>query len=183
MSREGLEKFLKLMTEDDDCRGHSKSVSGDPRALADYARERGCDVTPEELSEIREKSLALMKSRVNRSQGAQAAPSPGARQFYALLELAETDDEVNRKMEQLSDGTTSELIAYGREKGFIFDEEDLLAVGKDILESSEELSEEELELVSGGTTVLVFLLVLGFGAFVVGVAAAAAGVAIALSKK
>jgi len=48
------------------------------------------------------------------------------------------------------------------EKGFTFNEQDMQAVGKDILEPSDELSDEELEMAAGGTTAIaVFLLIAG----------------------
>ena len=172
MSREGLEKLIQLMSADDECREHSKSIGSDMEALVAYAKELDCDVSPEELHECREKSLKLLKGRMKQSQRSEASLSPGVREFYALVDLSETDKEVEKRLAEISAGTREELIAYGREKGFNFDEQDIQAVSKDILEPTDELSEEELELVAGGTTAfgafLVLGLVLGGAAVLVG---------------
>ena len=101
------------------------------------------------------------------------------RAFCALLESVETDKEVEKRLEELSAGTQEELIAYGREKGFTFNGQDLQAVGKDTLEPSDELNDEELELVAGGTT----LAAVGVGAMVVlGVGLVAAVVMFAVRR-
>ena len=121
--------------------------------------------------------------------------SPGAKEFYAFMKLADTNDEMALRLVELANSTPEELIAFGAEKGFAFDKQDMLAVGKDILEPSDELSEEELELVAGGLVdiglALVFVgCVLGLaavgGVAVAGGAAAggaAVGFVLALMKK
>ena len=183
MNSREFENFLKFLSEDKDAQKKVKSIGSDMEALAGYAHGLGYDVSPEELRGYQEKSLRELKRRMKQSQKTEAPLSAGAREFYALLDLAETDEEVNRRMEELSAGSPEELIAYGKGKGFTFDGEDIKAVGKDILESSDELSEEELELVSGGTTVLLFVGILAFGAFALGTAGVAVAVAFAVSKK
>ena len=55
------------------------------------------------------------------------------------------------------------------------------AVGKDILEPSDELSEEELEMVAGGTTVLLFVGAAVIGVLLIGGAAMVAGVFVFVS--
>ena len=183
MNNKGFDKFLQLLMEDNDAQEKMKSIGSDMDALADWGKKLGYDVTAEQLRGYQEKSLAELRRRMGGSRRQEAPLSGGAREFYALLDLAETDSEVNRRMEELSDSSPEQLIAYGKEKGFTFDAEDIKAVGRDILESSEELSEEELELVSGGTTVLLFVGILAFGAFALGTAGVAVAVAFAVSKK
>ena len=90
---------------------------------------------------------------MNKGIEQRAELTPCAKAFYAMLKLAETNEEVREQLERMAQDTTrEELIAYGKEKGFIFDEQDLEAVSKDILEPTDELNEEELEKVAGGTT-------------------------------
>ena len=158
MSREGLENFFKLLAENPEHQAKVKSFGGDLDALAAYAREQGYDVSPEELREYQDKARQLLKSRLEKVQRADAPLSPGAREFFALIKLSETDESVAERLAELGAGTTEALIAYGREKGFIFNEQDMQAIGKDILEPSDELSDDELELAAGGTT----LVLLGF---------------------
>ena len=167
MSREGLLKFCSFLAENKELQAKAKSFAGDVDALASYAREIGYDVYTEELQEYQDKARELLKIKMQKKM---AQPdfslSPGAQAFYELMKLAETDEEVEKRLEELSAGTPEELIFYGRQKGFVFDRQDILAIGRDILEQSDELSDEELELVAGGTTA--FLIMLGIGAIVAG---------------
>ena len=81
---------------------------------------------------------------------ADASLSPGAKEFVNLMNLAETDESVAKKLAELGAGTSEELIAYGKEKGCVFNEQDMKDVGKIIMEPSDELNEEELKKVAGG---------------------------------
>ena len=186
MGSEGMEKFFKFLAENPENQAKVQSFGsggGDMDALAAYARELGYEVSPEELREYQENALRVLKGRLQKARRPDAPLSPGAREFYALIKLAETDESVAGRLAELAAGTSMELIAYGREKGFIFDEQDMQAIGKDILEPSDELSDEELELAAGGTTVLLFVGILAFGAFALGTAGVAVAVAFAVSKK
>ena len=166
MGGENFQKFFQFLSEDKEALEKVKSLGGDFDALAAYAKELGYDVSPEELREYRQKAHQLVKVRVRNFE--QKSTSPGAQAFYALLKLAETDKEVEKRLEELGEGTSQELIAYAKEKGFIFSEQDLDDVGKDILDPSDELSDEELEIVAGGTTATVFgILVFGLALFAV----------------
>ena len=196
MSREGMEKFFKLLAENQELQDKVKSLGGDLDALTAYAREQGYDFAPEELREYQDKARRLLKSRLQKKlTQPDVSLSPGAREFYALIKMAETDEEVAKRLAELASGTPEELIAYGGEKGFVFDRQDMLAVGNDILEPSDELSDDELELAAGGLVdiglALVFVgCVLGLaavgGVAVAGGAAAggaAVGFVLALMKK
>ena len=159
MINENIQKFLNFLAEDKERQAKSKSFDGDMDALVAYARESGFEVSAQELLELRENSRKLLESRMKKAEAQKAGQTPGVQAIYAMMALAETDSEVAKKLEALvgdEDVTRAELIAYGKEKGFIFDEQDLDAVGRDILEPSDELSEEELELVAGGTTSVLF---------------------------
>ena len=195
MSREGMEKFFKLLAENQEHQDKVKSFGGDLDALVAYARELGYEISSEELRESKDKALKLLKSRLQKAQRPDAPLSPGAQAFFAFIKLAETDEEVGKRLAELATGGPEELIAYGQEKGFVFDRQDMLAAGKDILEPSDELSDEELELAAGGLVdiglALVFVgCVLGLaavgGVAVAGGAAAggaAVGFVLALMKK
>ena len=154
MNRENLEKFFRFLLESREHQDKVKSFSGDFNALSAYAREHGFDISPEELREHREKSLAMYKGRVEEKMTPAPSSGPGVQAFLALMTLGDTDEEVAARLEELSVGDMEGMIAYGAEKGFVFDKQDMLAVGKDILQPSEELSDEELEMVAGGTTLL-----------------------------
>ena len=159
MGRESLEKFFKLLSENKECQAKVKSLGGDIDALSAYAREQGYDVSPDELREYQEKSLKLLKGRMQKKLvQPDVTLTPGAQALYEFIKLARTDESVAGRMAELDAGAPEELIAFGREKGFIFNEQDMQAIGKNILEPSDELNDEELELVAGGTT----LVLLGF---------------------
>ena len=167
MNKGSLEQFFKLLSENEELQAKVKSFAGDVDALVAYAQELGYDVFPEELREYQNKARELMKGRLRQKlDRADASLNPGAQAFYAFMKLADTDAEVAKRLEELASGAPEELIAYGREKGYIFDRQDMLDIGKDILEPSDELSDEELELAAGGTTA--FLIMLGIGAIVAG---------------
>ena len=184
MDREGLDQFFKSLAKNPEHQAKVKSFGGDADAFAAFIREQGYDISPEELRVYQDKARELLKSRLQKKlDQPDVAKGPGAQAFFALMKLAETDGEVGKRIEALASGTPEELIAYGREKGFLFDEQDMVAIGKEILEPSDELSEEELELAAGGIVDLIALAVfVGIGAGVViaggvGVAAGAGAVA------
>ncbi|MCL2095923.1 MAG: Nif11-like leader peptide family natural product precursor [Oscillospiraceae bacterium] len=163
MDKKDMEQFFKFLSENPEHQSKIKSFGSDIDALADYAQKLGYDFSTAELRELLKDMLQkrLAKFDVNLSPGAQA--------FYALIKLAETDGKVAERLTELGTGRTEDLVAYGKENGFIFSEQDIQDFGKDILEPYDELSEEELELAAGGTTVLV-----AFGvsaAIVLGIAA------------
>ena len=167
MGRESLEQFFKLLAENPE---HQAKLKGDIDELTKYAREQGYHFSAEELREYQDKARQLLKNKIHiKLQQSDDSRSPGAQNLYALMKMAETDEEIAKRLEELETATPEELIAYGKEKGFSFSEQDIQDFGKDILKPSDELSEDELELAAGGTTVLV-----AFGvsaAIVLGIAA------------
>ena len=143
-----------------------------------------------------DKAQKLLKAKMRKKLAKpNVSISPGAKEFYALIKLAENDEEVAKRLTELVEGAPEELIAYGKEKGFTFDAQDMQAIGENILEPTDELSDEELELAAGGLVdiglALVFVgCVLGLaavgGVAVAGGAAAggaAVGFVLALMKK
>ncbi|MCL2048811.1 MAG: Nif11-like leader peptide family RiPP precursor [Defluviitaleaceae bacterium] len=159
MNNESIERFFHLLAENPEHLAKLKSFGGDTDALAGFARELGFDVSTEEMREYQDKSQKYLKGLLRKKlQQPDVSVSPGAKDFYALMKLAESDDEVSARLAELGSETAEALIAYGKEKGFSFTEQDMQALGKNILEPSDELSDEELELASGGTT----LVLLGF---------------------
>ncbi|MCL2048812.1 MAG: Nif11-like leader peptide family RiPP precursor [Defluviitaleaceae bacterium] len=196
MNREGMEHFFKLLSENPEYQDRVKSIGSDAEALAAYAKELGCEVSTAELREYQDKARELLKEKVQKKlTKPNAALSAGAQAFYDFMKLSESDTEVAKRLEELAAGTAEELIAYGKEKGFVFDRQDMLVIGNDILEPSDELSDDELELAAGGLVdvglALVFVgCVLGLaavgGVAVAGGAAAggaAVGFVLALLKK
>ena|GEM_PF-853596 len=156
MEKDRLEQFFKKMANDKAIQEKVQSFNGNTDALAAYATELGYDISAEDLRTYTNDALKMLKAKLqNKVAGPQATKSPGATAFFSLVELAETDENVKARLDELAEGTPEELIAYGAEKGFVFTEQDMLDIGKDILEPADELSDEELELVAGGTSAAV----------------------------
>ncbi|MCL2069232.1 MAG: Nif11-like leader peptide family natural product precursor [Oscillospiraceae bacterium] len=177
MANENLQKFLNFLAEDKERQAKANSFDGDADAISAYAQECGFEVSAQELGQLRENSRKFIEARMKKAEAQKAQLTPGVQALYALMELAETDSEVAKELEALGpDVTRAQLIAYGKEKGFVFGEQDLDDVGKDALDQSEELSDEELELVAGGTTAVAGFVIAGIliagavtGAFVISV--------------
>ena len=173
MNKKGLEEFFSFVATNRDLQEQVKGLGGDVDALAAFAKERGYDVSPEELRSYTDGARELLKSKLQQAQRESgASQSPGVKAFFALMKLGESDDEVGKRLEELSGGTAEELIAYGAELGFLFSREDMLDIGKDILEPSDELSDEEMERVAGGVIDLTSLAVVFAG---IGLSVALAG--------
>ena len=150
MSKKGLELFSKFIVENKECQAKVKGFGSDFEAIAEYARELGYEVSSAELKEFQEQAQQIVKSKVQKMQESYDSISAGANEFLKLVELAESDEDVAGRLAELGSGTAEDIIAYGREKGFIFNESDMKNVSNNILEPKNELSEEELEQVAGG---------------------------------
>ena len=180
MNREHIDRFFKLLAKNPEHQAKVKSFGGDVDALMAFAQELGFDISAEELREYQEKARELLAIKLQKKLDRPVVTtSPGAQAFFALMKLGEADEEVGKRLEELSAGTEEELIAYGKEKGFVFDRQDMLVIGKELLEPSDELSEEELEFAAGGIVDLIALAVfvgIGLGVAVAGGVGVAAGV-------
>ena len=179
MGKEKMEGFFKFLLEDKEAQAKLKSFGGDLDALAAYAREQGYDFSPEELREQRDKAQQFIKVRVHKMRQPDASLSPGAREFGKLIKLGETDERMGKRLAEFTLGSADELIAYGKEKGFNFDRQDMKEFAESIMQPSDGLSDEELELAAGGCAGMVMLSV----SVGVGVAAAAVSFLVATVVK
>ena len=171
------------MMEDKEAQAKVKSFGGDMDALAAYTREQGYDLSAEELREQRDKTRQFFKDRVQKMRQPDASLSPGAREFVKLLKLGETDEEVGKRLSEFTLGSGDELIAYGKEKGFNFNRQDMKDFAESIMQPSDGLSEEELELAAGGcigAIAVASLAAVGLGGAAVAVVEVALGVACAV---
>jgi len=154
MSRESLEKFFVFLSENKGCQEKVKSFGSDIDAVIAYAKELGYDISKEEFQEYQDKALQLLKENLQKLEQAEASLSTGAKEFYNFIKLADENEEVANRLAELGWDTPEELIAYGKEKGFTFNKQDMKEVSKNILEPREELSEEDLERVAGGVVLV-----------------------------
>ncbi|BAF60480.1 hypothetical protein PTH_2299 [Pelotomaculum thermopropionicum SI] len=90
------------------------------------------------------------------------------RNLHRFVQLVGENADMAGKVQEIGFSDPGAIIAYAREHGFEFDERDLEEFGSQILEKSDEFSEEELEQVAGGV----------WPGIVVGVAGIIAGVAL-----
>ena len=182
MSKKSLPEFLQFLSQNNEALEKVKSLDSNTRAIAAYAMEQGYEFAEHELTGFQNKSLALLKKSIRRKLDDQEkeVDRPGVKQLKELLKLGETNQDVAKQLEEIGSLDTQALIDYGREKGFMFDHNDMNAFAKEIVEQSDELSDEELEMAAGGTAIVSGVLLL-VGAGVVFAAAGAAVTAAAVS--
>jgi len=182
MNEKKLQEFSNHLAKNPQCLEKAKEFEGDMTALAAYARELGYEVTAEELTAFRSKQRKALETKLKELDAGKASMSFGAKQFMEFSKLADTDEEVAMRITEASK-SPQELIAYGKEKGFVFDTKDMKEVAKKLMEQEEELSDEELEAVAGGTTAtFVVLGILAAGMVVAFGVTAAVNVAAAVGE-
>jgi len=97
-----------------------------------------------------ESKIETLKNKIEMLQS-NTSLSSGAQDLVKLLNLANTDEDVATRLDELGTTSKAELIAYGKEKGFNFTEEDIDTINNELFGASDELSGDELEQVAGGT--------------------------------
>lgn len=182
MSIEELNKFLQMVTTNEEAANKMKEIGEDVDALIAYGKELGYEFDRQDIKEVRKKVIELNRVRIKKNLEKAAAAAAkeqrqGMRNLHRFVQLVGENKEIAEKMQEISFDDPKAIIAYAKDLGFEFDEKDLEEFGGNMLEQSDELSEEELEMVSGGFVgVVVFLMVavLVAGAVAVGALAAAA---------
>ena len=173
MNEQKFSEFSEYLAKNKNGLEKVKELGNDYAALAEYARELGYDLSPDEIKHFLAGTQKEIESKWSNLDSEQTL-SDGAKQFMAFSKLADADAETAKQIAELSKNP-QDLIAYGKEKGFDFDEKDIKEVAKELMEQEEELSDEELESVAGGVTL--FLAV----AIIAGVVAVSAGVGAAVT--
>jgi len=174
VNEQKFSEFSEYLAKNKECLEKVKELGSDYAALAEYASELGYDLSPDEIKYF----LAGKQQEIEATWsnlGSEQTLSDGAKQFMAFSKLADTDAKIAEQIAELS-GCPQELIAYGKEKGFNFDENDIKEVAKKLMEREEEISDTELETVVGGT-LIVGLALLGTVALVSAGVGAAVGTA------
>jgi len=161
MKELNLQQFSNHLAQNPDCLAKAKEFGDDMAALAAYAHELGYEVTAEELTVFRSKTRQTNEAKWKEIETGKESLSDGAKQFLEFSKLADTDPEVEKRITKASK-SPQELITYGKEKGFTFDTKDMEEVAKKLMEQEEELSDEDLEAVAGGITVVGAAAVVGF---------------------
>jgi len=132
---ENMDRFFKVLAANPEYQAKVISFGDDIEALAAFAREQGYDVSTGELREYYYKARELLKAKAQKKlDKPDFFISPGAQDFYALIKLGETDESVGQRLAELVADTPEALIAYGKERGFTFSEQDIQAAGDYILE-------------------------------------------------
>jgi len=177
-----LQQFYEHLQKNQDCFAKAKEFGGDMTALAAYALGLGYEITAEEFAAFDSKVKQELEAKWKELDIGKTSMSDGAKQFMEFSKLADADTEVAKRITELYK-SPQEMITYGKEKGFSFDTNDMEEVAKKLMEHDEELSDDELEAVAGGVT----LLAVGVGAILVfsavvsvGSVAAAAAIGVAL---
>jgi len=118
-----------------------------------------------------ESTIEILKNKLEMLQSNTSLGS-GAQDFIKLLKLADTDEDVAKRLSELGTASRSDFVAFGKEKGFNFTKADVDTVADEIFGASDELSNHDLEQVAGGTTV-------ALAAIAAGASVVSAGVAVA----
>ena len=153
MNEQILQRFYDYLVKNPDCLAKAKEFGDDMTALAAYAHELGYDVTAEAFMEFKSKARQTNEAKWKEFETSKGSLSVGAKQFLEFSKLADTDPEVEKRITKASK-SPQELIVYGKEKGFTFDTKDMEEVAKKLMEQEEELSDDELEAVAGGITLV-----------------------------
>ena len=181
MSIEELNKFLQMVTTNEEAANKMKEIGEDVDALIAYGKELGYEFDRQDIKEVRKKVIELNRVRIKKNLEKAAAAAAkeqrqGMRNLHRFVQLVGENKEIAEKMQEISFDDPKAIIAYAKDLGFEFDEKDLEEFGGNMLEQSDELSEEELEMVSGGFVgVVVFLMVAGLAAGAIAAGALAAG--------
>ena len=178
MKEQALIAFITYMEKNKECSDKVKEIGDDNAAIAAYARELGYELTPDDLSEFKAKAKQLLDDKWKQLD--EEAFAGGAKQFMEFTKLAETDNEIAKRVAELTNNPQG-LIEFGKEKGFVFNARDMEEVAKKLMAQEEEINDEELETVAGGVLLGILLVVSGIAAVgavagVVGGAAAGAAV-------
>jgi predicted ribosomally synthesized peptide with nif11-like leader len=186
MSIEELNKFLQMVTTNEEAANKMKEIGDNVDAIIAYGKELGFEFDRQEFDELRKKVIELHKVRIKKNMEKAAATAdmqrPGMRNLHRFVRLVGENKEIAEKVQEISFGDPKAIIAYGRELGFEFDEKDLEELGSNVLEQSDELSEEELEMVSGGF-VTVGLAIAAMVGVMAGAALVAGAIALAAPLK
>ncbi|BAF60534.1 hypothetical protein PTH_2353 [Pelotomaculum thermopropionicum SI] len=156
MSVEDLNRFMQFLAENEEAANKVKEVGVENlEAIAAYARELGYEFDRRELEEVMNKVTELYGARIKKNLEKAAAAAdkeqrPGMRNLHRFVQLVGENAEIAKKVQEIGFSDPGAIIAYAREHGFEFDEQDLEEFGSQMLEQSDELSEEELEQVAGG---------------------------------
>ena len=174
MKEQALIAFITYMEKNKECSEKVKELGDDNAAIAAYARELGYELSPDDLTEFKAKAKQLLDEKWQ--QLGEEAFTGGAKQFMEFTKLAETDDEIAKRVAELTNNPQG-LIEFGKEKGFVFNARDMEEVAKKLMEREEEINDEELETVVGGFVLGAMLVVAGIAA--VGTVAGVVGGAVA----
>jgi len=177
-----IQQFYSHLIKNPGCLAKVKELGDDMTAIAAYACELGYEVTTDVLTAHNNKTKQVLEAKWKELDDGKESLSDGAKQFMEFSKLADADTEVAKRITEMYK-SPQEMINYGKEKGYSFDTKDMEEVAKKFMEQEEELSDDELEAVAGGVT----LLAVGVGAILVfsavvsvGSVAAAAAIGVAL---
>ncbi|HUM59485.1 MAG TPA: Nif11-like leader peptide family RiPP precursor [Bacillota bacterium] len=178
MSIEELNRFLQMVATNEELAEKMKEIGENDDAIVAYGKELGYDFDRQDIEELRKKVIDLHKVRIKKNlekavAAADKEQRPGMRNLHRFVQLVGENKEIAEKVQEISFDDPKAIIAYARDLGFEFDEKDLEEFGGNMLERSDELSEEELEMVAGGfvdlMALVAFLSIAAAGAAAVGV--------------
>ena len=147
---------MQFIAENEEAANKVKEIGVENlEAIAAYGRELGYEFERRELEELRNKVTELNRARIKKNLEKAAAAAKkeqraGMQNLNRFVQLVGENAEIAQKVQEIGFSDPGAIIACARELGFAFDERDLEDFGSQMLEQSDELSEEELEQVAGG---------------------------------
>jgi predicted ribosomally synthesized peptide with nif11-like leader len=182
MSIEELNKFMQMVATNKEAAEKMKEIGENDDAIVAYGKDLGYDFDRQDIKELRKKVIDLHKIRIKKNLEKSPAADdkeqrPGMRNLHRFVQLIGENKEIAEKVQEISFDDPKAIISYAKDLGFEFDEKDLEEFGSNVLGQSDELSEEELEMVSGGFVGLVVFAMIVVMAAVVAAAGALAAAA------
>ncbi|MGE4267221.1 MAG: Nif11-like leader peptide family RiPP precursor [Deferribacterales bacterium] len=180
MSSESFQSFIQAISGDAGATARFKEclIKGKEFVVA-YAHELGYEIDADDLEVLYEKFKQSVKDVIETSE---ADESEGMKNLKNFMRFSGSNEDVKRKLAELGFGDPQAVVSYAKELGYEFSEKDLDEFSKQLLDKSEELSDEDLEKVAGGFTLVAALLVAAALAAVIALGAVGVGGAVAVAS-
>ncbi|MGE4267220.1 MAG: Nif11-like leader peptide family RiPP precursor [Deferribacterales bacterium] len=182
MSSESFQSFIQAISGDVEATARFKEciLKGRESVVA-YAHELGYEIDADDLEILYEKFKQSVKDVIETSE---ADESEGMKNLKSFMRFSGGNEDVKRRLAELGFGDPQAVVNYAKELGYEFSEKDLDEFSKQLLDKSEELSDEDLEKVAGGFLLLSLALTALVGVVSMAIAAvsgAAVGAAVAIA--
>ena len=151
--QKNLHVFLKFLADNKELNAKAQEFgkNNDIDGFVRYAKELGYEFSKDDVLEYQNKLLQMFKAKTQKAVKAEFPErQKGLEELRKFIMLSETDKTLATHLEKVGFDNLEAIIACGKENGFEFNEEDMRLFAKEIIEQSDELSDEELAVAAGG---------------------------------